>query len=64
MGGCDGFFRESGFKEMLESKDFANLDNVSPILGAIKENCCGQSNKAPVTTVFSQYVRLINNLYR
>lgn len=48
----------------LEAKEFTYLENVSPFLGAIIDSCCGQSKKAPVAAVLTNYVRIVNEFFR
>lgn len=49
---------------MLGTRDFAINVNVSCFLVAVTDKCGGQSNEAPVTTVITQYGRLITGLFR
>lgn len=44
------FFREKGHPGMLTGNYFANFKNVSPILGAIMDKRCAQSNGTPIKT--------------
>lgn len=57
-------FRETDVRSILRAKDFANIKNVSPILGANMDRWVGQQNNALVTTVLSQYARLTSASFR
>lgn len=57
-------FRKTGFQFMLEPKAFAHFQNVSLFLGAFMDRCCEPLNNALIPTLFIQYVRLINDLFR
>ena len=58
-----GFFTDSGILGMLEASDLDRIDEVSPFLGAIIDRCCGETKNAPVTTVFTLYVNLLNEIH-
>lgn len=49
---------------MLEAKRLSHHGNVTQVLGGIMDTYCAQSNGAPVADVFTQYVSLINDLFR
>jgi len=38
------------------------IDIISPFIGGIMDRVCGESNSAPVTTVFTQYVDIMNSV--
>ena len=63
-GTLSGLFTETGLVGMLEGADFNSVDMVSPFLGSIIDRCCDNILIAPVTTVFTKYVELVNFIGR
>lgn len=66
-GDCSGnsrIFSESGFAEMLAVSDFDTPDRVSSFLGVIIDGFRGMGNSAKVTDMFTQYVNVVNVLFR
>ena len=57
-------FMDDGLIGMLEAADIKTVDMLSPFLGALIDTYCGEFDKAPVTTVFTQYVDLVDVVYR
>lgn len=61
----DGLFAENGVASMLESKDFKNVAQVMPFVGALIDIMCGSdTNGATVTSVFVKYVDLEAHIMR
>lgn len=60
----NGLFKAEGLMGMLEGKDYKNLDMVSPFLGMFVDRCCGETSRAPNTSVFVQYVDLMQSCLR
>lgn len=57
-------FRDNGIEQMLETKDYVHVDIFSPFLRAIIDRCCGESSKALVATAFTEYVMLLQWLFK
>ena len=62
--GLNGVFEEDGIVGMLEARDFRNIDQVSPFIGAILDRLCGETMSAPCTTVFTLFVDMVQFVTR
>ena len=60
--GLNGVFTEEGLAGMLEAADMKKVDIISPFIGGILDRVCGECDAAPVTTVFTQYVDIMNSV--
>jgi len=60
----NGLFKTDGLMGMLEAKDYRNVDQVSPFIGAFFDQCCGEIEDAPVTKVFTKYVDILRKSHR
>lgn len=49
---------------VVEAVNLDSIDVVSPTMGEIVEMCCGLQEEAPVTTVFTMFVDLVNCMFR
>lgn len=60
--GSPGLFTKCGSIVMLQTKKFKNIYKISPLLSAIVDFCCGQSNCADRTRTFTKYADLARTL--
>lgn len=54
----DALFRENSLARILEASDYANADMVSPFVGSLIAQCCGQSDTAPITGILTRYINI------
>lgn len=47
-----------------ETKDYENIDIVSPVFGEVANSLCKNSETAPITEVFTMYSDLKNSIQR
>lgn len=47
---------------MLTAEGMKNLDNISPFIGAIVDWTCGEIEDAPVKSVFTMYIDIMNKV--
>lgn len=53
------YIEEGKLVGMLEAKDYKVIDKVSPFIGMLVDRCCDESETAPTTTLFVQYVDIM-----
>ena len=55
-----GLYVEDGkLVGMLEAQDYKAIDKISPFIGMIADRCCDEVVTAPTTTLFVQYVDIM-----
>lgn len=62
--GLNGGFTDGCFLALIEMVDIKKLQIISPFIGALVYLGCAESHNCPVTTVFTDYVDIINSVYR
>ena len=60
--GLNGMYTDEGLTGMLEAADIKKLDMISPFIGGIFDRVCGESETCPITTVFTEYVDVMNKV--
>lgn len=57
-------FHKHVLQGMLETSDFNAVDDVSFFVGALVDTFCGLSSIAEVTTTLTEYIDIVNFVFR